>query len=84
MREAMPMQDGMTIDERRKYVKLMYPRYQKANRQERSRLLTEMEQVTKQHRKHLFVCSMEQVWSARNVGRREVARMEWKWSEWCC
>jgi len=54
MREAMPMQDEMTIDERRKYVKLMYPRYQKANRQERSRLLTEMEQVTKQHRKHLI------------------------------
>ncbi len=50
----MPMQDEMTIDERRKYVKLMYPRYQKANRQERSRLLTEMEQVTKQHRKHLI------------------------------
>src|SRR2546428_5716095 len=54
MREAMPMQDEMTIDERRKYVKLMYPRYQKANRQERSRLLTEMEPVTKQHRKHLI------------------------------
>ena len=50
----MPMQDEMTIDERRKYVKLMYPRYQKANRQERSRLLTEMEPVTKQHRKHLI------------------------------
>jgi len=48
------MQDEMTIDERRKYVKLMARRYQKAKRTERSRLLTEMEQVTKLHRKHLI------------------------------
>ncbi|MGH2482483.1 MAG: integrase, partial [Ktedonobacteraceae bacterium] len=47
------MSDEMTIDERRKYVKLMAPRYQKAKRTERSQLLTEMEQVTKLHRKHL-------------------------------
>ena len=50
----MPMQDEMTIDERRKYVKLMAVRYRKAKRQERSRLLSEMEAVTKQHRKHLI------------------------------
>ena len=50
----MPMQDEMTIDQRRKYVKLMARRYQKAKRTERSRLLTEMEQVTKLHRKHLI------------------------------
>src|SRR5205807_2786476 len=50
----MPMQDEMTIDERRKYVKLMAVRYRKANRRERSRLLSEMEAVTKQHRKHLI------------------------------
>jgi hypothetical protein len=43
----------MTIDERRKYVKLMEPRYRKAKRRERSELLTEMEQVSKLHRKHL-------------------------------
>lgn len=49
----MPMKDEMTIDERRKYVKLMASRYQKANRTERSELLTEMEKVTKLHRKHL-------------------------------
>jgi hypothetical protein len=48
------MQDEMTIDERRKYVKLMARRYQKAKRKERSLLLTEMEQVTKLHRKHLI------------------------------
>ena len=50
----MPMQDEMTIDERRKYVKLMAVRYRKAKRQERSQLLSEMEAVTKQHRKHLI------------------------------
>ncbi|MFL5664446.1 MAG: integrase [Ktedonobacteraceae bacterium] len=44
----------MTIDERRKYVKLMATRYQKARRTERSQLLTEMEQVSKLHRKHLI------------------------------
>ena len=49
----MPMKDEMTIDERRKYVKLMASRYQKAKRSERSELLTEMEHVTKLHRKHL-------------------------------
>jgi hypothetical protein len=50
----MPMSDEMTIDERRKYVKLMASRYQKAKRNERSQLLTEMEQVSKLHRKHLI------------------------------
>jgi hypothetical protein len=44
----------MTIDERRKYVKLMAPRYQTAKRTERSQLLSEMEQVSKLHRKHLI------------------------------
>lgn len=50
----MPISDEMTIDERRKYVKLMASRYQKARRNERSQLLTEMEQVSKLHRKHLI------------------------------
>ena len=50
----MPISDEMTIDERRKYVKLMASRYQKAKRNERSQLLTEMEQVSKLHRKHLI------------------------------
>jgi len=44
----------MTIDERRKYVKLMESRYRKAKRKERSQLLSEMEQVSKLHRKHLI------------------------------
>jgi hypothetical protein len=50
----MPTKDEMTIDERRKYVKLMAARYQKAKRKERSELLSEMEQVSKLHRKHLI------------------------------
>jgi hypothetical protein len=44
----------MTIDERRKYVKLMAERYRQAKRSERSALLSEMEQVSKLHRKHLL------------------------------
>src|SRR5438309_909273 len=50
----MPTQNEMTIDERRKYVKLMAERYRKAKRRERSELLSEMEQVSKLHRKHLI------------------------------
>ncbi len=43
----------MTIDERYKYLKQMKKRYQKANREEKGRLLDEMEAVTGQHRKGL-------------------------------
>ncbi len=43
----------MTLDERRKYLKRMKPRYLKAKRGERSALLSEMEQVTGMHRKSL-------------------------------
>src|SRR6266567_2350227 len=50
----MPTRDEMTIDERRKYVKLMSERYRKAKRKERSQLLSEMEQVSKLHRKHVI------------------------------
>jgi hypothetical protein len=50
----MPTRDEMTIDERRKYLKLMAPRYETAKRKERSQLLSEMEQVSKLHRKHVI------------------------------
>jgi hypothetical protein len=56
----MPPQDEMTIDERRKYLKLMAPRYQQAKRTERSQLLSEMEQITKLHRKHVIRLLNEQ------------------------
>ncbi len=48
-----PAEDAMTIDERRKYLKRMAPRYQAADRAGRGALLTEMEQVTGLHRKSL-------------------------------
>ena len=80
----MPIRDEMTIDERRKYVNLMYPRYRKAKRKERSQLLSEMEQVSKLHRKHLIRLLNGRVWNARNAARREAARMGWKSSAWCC
>jgi hypothetical protein len=49
----MPIEDEMTIDERRKYVKKQQERYRKAGRKERGDLLSEMEQVTGMHRKSL-------------------------------
>jgi IS30 family transposase len=50
----MPTTDEMTLDERRKYLKRMKSRYVAADRAERSRLLTEMEQVTDLQRKSLI------------------------------
>ena len=47
----MPTEEQMTVNERRKYLKLVKPRYQQAKRAERSRLLSEMEEVTGLHRK---------------------------------
>jgi len=53
LRGMMPSDDRMSIEERRKYLKLVTPRYDKANRRERGKLLTEMEAVTELHRKSL-------------------------------
>jgi hypothetical protein len=50
----MSTEDQMTINERRKCLKLMKPLYQEAQRGERSRLLGEMHQVTGLHRKSLL------------------------------
>jgi len=44
----------MSIDERRKYLKLVAPRYSKAGRVERSGLLAEMVEVTGLHHKSLL------------------------------
>ncbi len=46
--------DEMTINERRKYLKKMWPRYLQADRAGRSHLLTEMEHITGMHRKSLI------------------------------
>ena len=50
----MPSDDKMSIDERRKYLKLVAPRYTEIGRAERSALLTEMAAVTGLHRKSLL------------------------------
>jgi hypothetical protein len=47
-------EDRMTIDERRKYLRIKQKRYLKADRTERSQLLDEMEEVTGLHRKSLI------------------------------
>jgi hypothetical protein len=50
----MPTEEQMTVNERRKYLKLMKPLYQQAKRGERSRLLSDMQEVTGLHRKSLL------------------------------
>jgi len=50
----MSFEDPMTIDERRKYLHKVGVLYQRANRAERSALLTKAEQVTGLHRKSLI------------------------------
>jgi hypothetical protein len=50
----MSIEDRMTIDERRKYLRKMQERYLQAGRKERGQLLDEMEAVTELHRKSLI------------------------------
>ena len=50
----MSIDDEMTIDERRKYLRKMQKRYGKASRKEKGTLLDEMEKVTGLHRKYLI------------------------------
>jgi len=46
---TMSTEDKMTIDERRKYLRKMKKHYVQAGREERGRLLDEMEAVTELH-----------------------------------
>ena len=50
----MSIEDRMTVDERRKYLRRMESRYRQADRKEQGRLLDEMEAVTELHRKSLI------------------------------
>lgn len=50
----MSIEDKMTIDERRKYLRMMQKRYAQADRKERGRLLDEMHSVTELDRKTLI------------------------------
>ncbi len=68
----MATSDAMTIDERRKYLAKMAPRYREGGKQERSRLLTEMEVVTGMHRKS--VLRLLHARSLERAGRRAVGR----------
>jgi len=80
----MPTTDEMTRDERRKYLKRMKTRYVVADRAERSRLLTEMEQVTDLQRKSLIrLLNAVSARHARNAADLAHAAMGWKWSMWC-
>jgi hypothetical protein len=54
LEEMMSTEEKMTIDERRKYLRLMQPRYVKAGRSEKGQLLDEMEVVTGLDRKTLI------------------------------
>ena len=64
----------LTIDERRKYLKRVWPRYRQADRAGRGQLLTEREQVTGLHRKSLVrllaAPSLERRPRRRQRGRR--------------
>ena len=50
----MSINDPMTVDERRKYLRKMQKRYEMASRKVRSRLLDEMEEISGLHRKSLI------------------------------
>ena len=50
----MDTEENMTIDERRKYLRLTQKRYKRATRKGKARLLDEMEAVTGLHRKALI------------------------------
>ncbi len=81
-------EERMTVNERRKYLKLMKPRYQKASRSEQSDWLTEMEQGTGLHRKSLLrllhAPSLERKKRSRGRGRtsgpavEQVVLIEWE------
>jgi hypothetical protein len=86
--------DEMTIDERRKYLKKIQPRYQPADRAGRSALLTEMAAVTGFHRKSLIrllaAPTLERRPRDRQRGRtydaevRAVVAMVWESLDYIC
>lgn len=75
----MTTEEKMTIDERRKYLKVMKKRYSKAGRKERGQLLDEMEAVTGLHRKSLIRLlkgSLERKPRSKQRGRTYGAEVE--------
>jgi hypothetical protein len=91
----MPDDEKMSINERRKYLKLVAPRYAKARRKERSQLLTEMGEVTGMHRKSLIrlmnMPSLDRVPKKPGLRRRrygsavaDVVRVVWESLDYVC
>ena len=91
----MPIDDRMAVNERRKYLKLMRPRYVQANRVGQGGLLTEMAAVTGLHRKSLVrllhAPSLERAPKRPRVRRRrygpevaDVVRMVWESLDYVC
>lgn len=68
----MSIDDEMTIDERRKYLRKMQKRYGKASRKEKGELLDEMGEVTGLHRKYLIQLMKGDL--RRNPRRRQRGR----------
>lgn len=91
----MPIDDAMTVNERRKYLRLMSGRYAQASRAERGGLLTEMEAVTGLHRRSLMrllsAPSLDRApkrprFRARRYGPEiaDIVRMVWESLDYVC
>ena len=91
----MPTEDKMTVEERRKYLRLLAPRYARAARNERGALLTEMAAVTGLHRKSLLRLlhgpSLDRAPKRTRLRRRrygaavaEVVRVVWESLDYVC
>ena len=91
----MPDDEQMSIDERRKYLKLVSSRYTRAGRRERGELLTEMGEVTGLHRKSLTrlmnMPSLERAPKKPRLRRRrygsavaDVVRVVWETLDYVC
>ena len=91
----MPSEEKMSVDERRKYLKLVAPRYAKAGRAERGALLTEMVAVTGLHRQSLIRLlngpTLERAPQRPRLGRQrygaavaDVVRVVWESLDYLC
>ena len=91
----MASEEKMTVDERRKYLKVVALRYAKAGRAQRSALLTEMEAVTGLHRKSLLRLLHAPTLDRAPKGRRfrgrrygpevtDVVRVVWESLDYVC
>ena len=91
----MPSEERMTVDERRKYLRVVAPRYAEAGRSGRSALLTEIAAVTGLHRKSLLRLlhgpTLDRAPKRPRVGRKryrtavaDVVRVVWESLDYVC